>query len=188
MAEMMVQRTRAAQAEATWIEFIRRFPTAESAAAADDAELTRVLAGLGLRWRIAKIVAAVRTLAMERGGAVPTAQDQIESLPGVGHYAASSVRTVAFGARVPVVDANVVRVYCRFFGLRLTDSLRRDLGFHRLAAAMAPRSQGTAFNWALLDLGATVCSPKRPKCAECPVAERCQTGVVARATTDASNA
>jgi A/G-specific adenine glycosylase len=173
MAEMMVQRTRAAQAETVWLEFVRRYPTVKDADSATDADLINALSGLGLKWRATKIVAAIRQIAEDWGGDIPDDQARLESLPGVGHYAASAARTVAFGARVAVVDANVVRVYSRFFGLSEHDRLRRSRNFHALVGSVLPQAHRSEWVWALLDFGAGVCKPRAPRCARCPLSTRC---------------
>lgn len=165
---MMVQRTRAAQAERVWSEFVRRWPTAAAGAAATPAELREVLAPLGLAWRSENIIRIVGQLVR-----CPT---DTSTLPGVGHYAAAVIATVCQGRRCPVVDANVVRIYARFFGLTVNDSTRRARSFHNLADALLPstRERRRLYFWALMDFGALVCTPSNPRCPGCPLSGRCQ--------------
>lgn len=171
LAEMMVQRTGARQAERTWSRFIARYPDLASTAPAHDAELRSMLAPLGLQWRIDNII---RALAHLRAlGGIPRGQAELREVPGVGAYAAGAVGVCAFGQDLPVVDSNIVRVYTRFFGLPYHDGLRRAAGFRALATATSPHSpRRKDFTWALLDLGALVCTP-RPRCTVCPLATRC---------------
>src|SRR5688500_16090258 len=133
MAEMMVHRTRAEQAERVWLQFIERWPTAESASRASQADLDALLEPLGLRWRAANIKAAIQQYS--------TASDaRLEDLPGVGHYAAAVVQTVTRGHKRAIVDVNVVRIYGRFFGWQTDDTTRRSASFHRAAATLIPES------------------------------------------------
>ena len=166
LAEMMVQRTRAAQAERVWTSFIERWPTAELARAAPEAAIRDVLRPLGLQWRIENIIAVVRML--EAGG-------DMRTLPGVDHYVANAVGCFAAGSRAAIVDANVTRIYSRLFGITANDRTRRTRDFHALAAAMMPRARWKEFNWALLDFGAAICAA-RPQCAQCTLRARCAWG------------
>ncbi|MFN0144921.1 MAG: hypothetical protein ACKVT1_00305 [Dehalococcoidia bacterium] len=166
----MVHRTRARQAELVWTEFVRQYPSAGSAAAATDDTLLNVLRPLGLHWRACNIVRAVRVLAGD-----PAAIQTLRALSGVGHYATAVVETVCYGRAAPIVDANVVRIYSRFFGLSLGDGIRRNRRFHDLALSMLPQTPSGRIKWfwALMDLGGTVCVTSAPRCEECPVAARC---------------
>lgn len=148
MAEMMLQRTRAVQVEPVWSAFISRWPTLDEARRAGDAELAEVLAPLGLNWRIQNIVRLIRSLpdlAMA---------ERLSGARGVGHYVESAVRCFAFGERVPIVDANVVRFYSRVFGFPVTDATRRDREFHAFAESLLPDARWKEYNWALLDITA----------------------------------
>lgn len=171
LAEMMVQRTDARQAERVWMQWVAAYPDLASACCADNSEQRGLLEPLGLQWRIDNIIRALAHLgALSR---VPDDQAGLRAIPGVGPYVAGAVGAFAFAQDVPVVDNNVVRVYSRFFGLPQHDGLRRASGFLALARAMSPRSpRRKDFTWALLDLGALVCTPT-PRCEVCPLAERC---------------
>jgi A/G-specific adenine glycosylase len=171
MAEMMVQRTRAAQAERVWKDFVARYPTVGAANRASDEELAVCLRPLGLRWRIANITGAVRILAVGEKVSAPS----LAVLRGVGHYAANSVAAIAEGARDPVVDTNVVRIYCRFFGIPISDRMRRASEFHALVRSMIPHSDPASFSWALLDFGGLVCTARHPACDACALSVRCAT-------------
>jgi len=164
---MMVQRTRAEQAERVWSEFVRRWPTPHAAAAANPTELTAVLAPLGLAWRSKNIIRVVAQLAR--------CPADNSTLPGVGHYAAAVIATVCYGRKCAVVDSNVVRIYSRFFGLSINDSTRRAKWFHALAESLVPSTRGLhrSYFWALMDFGALICTPTQPKCASCPLTRRC---------------
>lgn len=171
MAEMMVHRTRARQAEAVWTRFTSAFPTPATAAMASDERLDPMLAPLGLSWRLSLFKQTLRRLPSLESWS----PDALRELPGVGHYAAHSVAAVCNDSDDPVVDSNVVRIYSRILGIRPSDSLRRDARFHDLARQLLPAAGRARYNWALLDLGAELCRPRRPRCAECPLARRCVT-------------
>lgn len=146
MAEMMLQRTRAAQVEPVWSAFISRWPTLDEARRASDAELAEALAPLGLNWRIQNLIRLIRSL--------PDVEtpDRLRGAQGVGPYVESAVRCFAFGERVAIVDANVVRFYSRVFGFPVTDSTRRDRAFHAFAASLLPDARWKEYNWAILDV------------------------------------
>lgn len=165
LAEMMVQRTRAEQAEKVWRRFVAAYPTLEAAREASDDELLVILSPLGLRWRSRNILAAVR-----RGDDTGMGT---RAMTGADHYVEAAVACFANGKRVAIVDANVVRVYSKFLGTPATDGTRRSPQFHQLCHELLPRDRVRDYNWALLDLGATVCRPQRPQCGRCPLAARC---------------
>lgn len=173
MAEMMVQRTRAAQAERVWKKFVQLFPSLTDAQAASEEEILVVLRPLGLEWRSRNIAQIVKS--MPAGSAVAT-----RGLRGVDHYVASATACFASLERVAVVDSNVVRVYSRFFGFTPSDRIRREAGFHALALQLLPRGRVREYNWALLDLGGTVCVTK-PKCGACPLSRKCDFAGLLRA-------
>ncbi|MCL4242947.1 MAG: hypothetical protein KJ048_16470 [Dehalococcoidia bacterium] len=166
LAEMMVQRTRAEQAERVWRQFVAAYPTLQAAREATDEQLLALLQPIGLAWRARNIVAAIRTSA---GSPVGT-----RAIAGVDHYVENAVRCFAGGERAAIVDSNVVRVYSRFLGFSADDGTRRSIPFHRLATAMLPRQHVEEYNWGLLDLGATICRPRDPECGDCPLSSRCR--------------
>ena len=162
---MMVQRTRAAQAEKVWLDFVAEYPTFATARKATDTDLMAALKPLGLTWRSRNIVAAIREKDSSKLGT--------KALRGADHYVEAAVNCFAHGRREGLVDANVVRVYSRLFGFAPDDRTRRAPAFHELAARMLPRQLVREYNWALLDLGGTVCLPAAPLCQECPLRKRC---------------
>lgn len=179
-AELMLQRTRASQVVPVFTEFVERFPDPQSFVKAGEEEAVRLFSRLGLNWRAGFFWEFHRTLLNEFEGEVPREHAKLLSLPGVGEYAATAVRVFAFGERDTIVDANVLRIFSRFFGILFPEHLRRNQAFRRWALMFAPEG-GTdcrSFNWALIDHGATVCTPQRPKCSVCPLLERCAYGRV----------
>lgn len=149
IAEMMLQRTRAGQAEKVWNAFMQRYPTLEAARAAPVGELEVLMQPLGLRWRVHNIVNAIRSI--ER----LESPDDLRGVSGIGHYIESAVRCFAFGERVPVVDANVVRFYSLVFKFPVDDRTRRDPAFHAFAASLLPAERFMEYNWGIIDIMAT---------------------------------
>ena len=143
---MMLQRTRAPQAERVWSAFMERYPSLEVARAAPPEALAELLRPLGLQWRIRNIIRAVRSL--ER----LETPDDLRGVPGIGHYVESAVRCFAFGERVAVVDANVVRFYSLVFKFPVDDRTRRDPAFHAFAASLLPDVRFKEYNWGIIDL------------------------------------
>jgi A/G-specific adenine glycosylase len=143
---MMLQRTRAAQVVPVWTAFTGRWPSLDAAKRSDAAEMQRLLEPLGLRWRIRNLVGALRML--ER----LDSPSDLRGIPGVGHYIQSAVSCFAFGERVALVDANVVRFYAAAFGFEATDQTRRDRAFHDFAREMLPDARFKEYNWAIIDI------------------------------------
>ena len=165
ISEVMLQQTRVEVVVPYYLRFMKRFPTLRALA---DAPLDEVLAhwsGLGYYARARNLHRAARLA----GDALPRTEAELRELPGFGPYTAAAVASLAFGEDVPLVDGNVARVLARVFRLR---SGAREKSW-ALAGSLLPRGRAGAFNEALMELGATVCTPKSPRCAECPVAEEC---------------
>ncbi|HEU0037536.1 MAG TPA: hypothetical protein VFQ53_43290 [Kofleriaceae bacterium] len=178
VVEMLLTKTRAELVGQVGRELLDRYPNAHALSRAKPRDLQRVLYPLGLhRKRSKQLVLCAETLVRDFDGQVPSTVAELLSLPYVGRYAANAVACVAFGAAVAVIDANVSRIYQRMFSLpppheRL--ALAHDLW--TLADRILPPRNARAFNWAILDLGGTVCTPKSPTCSTCPVVACCDLG------------
>ncbi|PTQ51173.1 MAG: A/G-specific adenine glycosylase [Hydrogenibacillus schlegelii] len=173
LSEMLLQRTRAAQAVPVYEELIRRYPSVFELSRAEPDGLERILAPLGLRWRIPLIREMAGQVVERHGGRIPADRKQLLSLPGVGDYAASAVLSFAFNFPEPVLDANTVRLTGRLFGIEVTESSRRSRGLRELVAGLVDREHPRLFNYAFLDVASTICRPGKPVCGACPVAEIC---------------
>lgn len=166
-SEVMLQQTRVETVGPYYGRFMARFPTVGSLAAAPLSEVLTLWSGLGFYGRArnlhagAQIVAAVGRFPMNEAG--------WRALPGVGSYMAGAIGSIAQGLDLPAVDGNAVRVLSRLWAAQGSVA-----DFSRLARAMLPRGQAGAFNQALMDLGSTVCTPRSPRCASCPLAARCR--------------
>jgi A/G-specific adenine glycosylase len=173
LSEVMLQQTRAAAVIPYYERFLARFPTVESLAAAPEQDVLALWSGLGYYFRARNLHRAARQI-VERG-TFPTTYDEIRALPGAGPYTAAAVASIAFDLPHAVLDGNVVRVLSRLSaepGLVSRSETRARLD--ALAACLLPRSAPGAFNQAVMELGATVCLPRRPLCAQCPLASHCE--------------
>jgi A/G-specific adenine glycosylase len=169
VSEIMLQQTRVAAVIEHYHEFLRRFPTVEKLAAAREASVLAAWSGLGYYRRARMMHAAAKIVARERGGKFPeTSKDWLE-LPGIGRYTAAAVASIAFGEAVAVVDGNVERVLQRFSGQLAGEEL------WRAADELLDRERPGDFNQAMMELGATVCTPRAPACLMCPIVELCAT-------------
>jgi A/G-specific adenine glycosylase len=172
LAELMLQRTRADLVVPVYRAVTAAYPTAAALADAEPNEVRRLAWPLGLHHRLPRLQAAAAAV---RDG-VPTTPQGLLAVPGVGPYAANATLCFAFGRRVPIIDANVLRVLSRLTGLASERSRPRDdpqAWAH--AGALLPARRVREWNCALLDLSALVCRP-RPNCSVCPLHRHCPTG------------
>jgi A/G-specific adenine glycosylase len=172
VAELMLRRTRPGQVLPIYEAFIQRYPTPAALASAKEADLHSLLAPLGLRWRARNIVAASREMVKVPESGFRSA-DALKKLPGVGEYVARAVQIMAFNRPEAVIDTNVIRVLGRYWGLRVHPEVRRERRFKELARRCVPRSDVKTYTLALLDVGAAICTPRRPRCGECPLVSSC---------------
>ncbi len=172
LSEIILQQTRVAQGEAYWHRFMRQWPTVESLAAATEDEVLRAWQGLGYYSRARNLHAAARQIA--EAGRFPDNYEEIRRLKGVGDYTAAAIASFAFGLPVAAIDGNAFRVLARHFGV--DTPINNALGkktFTALAQSLLPPAQAADFNQAMMDFGATLCTPRAPLCAQCPMAETC---------------
>ena len=175
VSEIMLQQTRVETVIPYYENFMAKFPTLRALADAPDDEVLKAWEGLGYYSRIRHLHAAVREVCELYGGEVPDDPEAVAALPGVGPYTAGAILSIAFNRPVPAVDGNVMRVVSRFF--LLEDDVARPATRAKMetfVGKMMPRDRPGDFNQAMMDLGATVCTPKRPGCLVCPVMERCE--------------
>jgi A/G-specific adenine glycosylase len=174
VSEVMLQQTQAATAAAYFERFIQRFPDWRSLAAAAEHEVLRQWEGLGYYQRARNLHRSARMLMTQHGGEVPRDAGLLRQLPGIGRYLAGAILSQAFDQRLPILEANSRRVLCRLFGC--TADPRRSEAENWLwnaATRLLPARQVGEFNQALMELGALVCTARRPDCRRCPLADRC---------------
>ena len=172
VSEVILQQTRIDQGTDYWLRFMERFPSVEALAAASEDEVLRQWQGLGYYSRARNLHAAARQI-VEQGG-FPKTIEGLRALKGVGDYIAAAVGSMAFGLPAAAVDGNVYRVLARHFGIDVPiNTTRGKHTFEALANELLPPDQASAFNQAMMDFGATWCTPHSPRCIDCPVAETC---------------
>jgi len=184
VSEFMLQQTVVATVVPYFERFVARFPDAAALAAATEDEVTAAWSGLGYYARARNLHRAARAVVERHGGALPRTEAELRELPGVGPYTAAAVASIAFGARTFALDGNGARVTARLWGVR--DSIDRPATREALRArglGEVPAARAGDFNQAVMELGATICTPRAPRCDVCPLARRCRahaTGAAAR--------
>jgi len=172
VSEIILQQTRIEQGRDYWLRFMERFPTVEALAAATEDEVLRQWQGLGYYSRARNMHAAARQI-VELGG-FPRTIEGLRALKGVGDYTAAAVGSMAFGLPAAAVDGNVYRVLSRHYGIDVPiNTTRGKHAFEALAQELLPPDDASAFNQAMMDFGATWCTPRSPRCIDCPVALTC---------------
>ena len=168
LSEVMLQQTTVAAVKPYYGRFLERWPTVEALAAAEDAELMAAWAGLGYYSRARNLLACARAVVAEHGGRFPETATKLKKLPGIGDYTAAAIAAIAFGEPAAVVDGNVERVVARLFALDSKAAVRAQ------AADLTPAERPGDYAQAMMDLGATICTPRNPACAICPVRSDCR--------------
>lgn len=177
ISEMMLQQTTVAAVVPFWERFIARFPDVQALAAADEAEVLALWSGLGYYRRARMLHAAARRIVGVGGGRLPADRDGWADLPGVGEYAAGAIASIGLGEAVPALDANARRVLVRWAAAGPeTAAAWSGTRLRSLAAGLVPADRPGAWNEALMELGATVCRARDPRCRDCPVARWCRAG------------
>jgi A/G-specific adenine glycosylase len=175
VSEMMLVQTTVAAVVPYFERFIARFPDAAALAEADEAEVVKAWEGLGYYRRARQLHAAARTIVREHGGVMPGDPAAIRALPGVGRYIAGAILSFAMDRPEPIVEANSQRVLARLLAVR--EDIKVASTKERLwqaASRLVPAENAGAFNQALMDLGALVCTPREPGCLVCPLSPYCQ--------------
>lgn len=172
VSEAMAQQTQAARAAEAWERFMTRFPTIEALATAPLPDVLRQWAGLGYDRRALALWEAARIIAAEYGGQVPADVSALQALPGIGPYTARAVAALAFGMPVGAVDVNVRRVLGRIVA---GDAAALPApAMQAVADASVPRDDSGGWTHAVMDIGATVCKPRNPRCEACPARPWCR--------------
>lgn len=174
VSEAMLQQTQVATVIPYYDRFLKRFPTAEVLSGAPVSDVLECWAGLGYYSRAKNLHAGAKKIVEQFGGKVPSDEQALRQIPGIGRYTAGAIASIAFDRPAPIVDGNVERVFCRWFGIagdpRLPAIQRR---LWELSEKLVPVESPGDFNQSLMELGATVCLPRNPLCGECPIASGC---------------
>jgi A/G-specific adenine glycosylase len=175
LSEIMLQQTRVAAVIPYYERFLERFPDIHALATAPQEEVLRLWSGLGYYSRARNLQRTAQEIVAKHGGDFPRAEKDALGLPGIGSYTAAAILSIAYGARYAVLDGNVARVLARVFAVRgdLRDAKRWQSLQKSADALLDPKSSGD-WNQAMMELGATVCTPQSPQCLLCPVTKFCQ--------------
>ncbi|MFO0709645.1 MAG: A/G-specific adenine glycosylase [Sandaracinus sp.] len=175
VSEVMLQQTRVETVLRYYAPFLARFPTPDVLAAASEDDVLARWSGLGYYRRARLLHEGAKAVVARHGGRVPEDADARRALPGVGRYTAGAIGSIAFGRREPIVDGNVARVLSRL------DAIEAPLGSRESEAALWAEASAWAehdapgvVNQALMELGATLCTPSAPRCGDCPVRRDCR--------------
>jgi A/G-specific adenine glycosylase len=174
ISEAMLQQTRVETVIPYWERFLEAFPDVESLARANLDDIYAVWTGLGYYSRARNLKHAAKTIVAEHGGRLPETTDGLRGLKGIGRYTAGAVASIAFDREEPLVDGNVIRVFTRLLGIREESTAKAVIDQLWLIAGELVRGPRPGdLNQALMELGATLCTPKNPDCPACPVRKRC---------------
>ena len=168
----MAQQTQIARVVEAWARFLDRFPTVESLAASTPADVLRAWRGMGYDRRALNLRRAARAIVEDHGGRVPSDLTALERLPGVGPYTARAIASIAFGVRVGAVDTNVRRVLGRALAGRGATTIG-PVGLQAMADASVDPDRPGDWTHAVMDVGATLCRPRAPRCDACPLRTWC---------------
>jgi A/G-specific adenine glycosylase len=172
LSEIMLQQTQVDRVVGYYRRFLRRFPTVRALAAAPLDDVLQLWEGLGYYSRARHLHAAAKIIVERHGGAFPRRLAEAVKLPGVGRYTAGAVLSIAYGERLAAIDANAGRVFCRVL-LERGDTAASRTRVDQFAAAAVPEDRPGDYNQSLMDLGAAICVPRRPRCGECPLGDVC---------------
>jgi A/G-specific adenine glycosylase len=167
LSEVMLQQTSVATVGPRFERFVARWPTIEALAAAPDEDILQEWAGLGYYARARNLIACAREVA--KRGAFPSSAAELRKLPGIGAYTSAAIAAIAFGEKAAAVDTNIERVMARLHAQKQPSRGQVE----RLALAIMPSSRPGDFIQAMMDLGATICRPRAPRCGECPLRAHC---------------
>ncbi len=173
LSEIMLQQTTVEAVKPYFRKFLEKWPRVTDLAAADPADVMKAWAGLGYYSRARNLKKCADLVAAAHGGRFPDSEAGLLELPGIGAYTAAAIAAIAFGRKASVMDGNVERVMARLFAIRTPlPEAKREIRV--LLDDLAPESRPGDFAQAMMDLGATICTPKRPRCMLCPLNEDCR--------------
>jgi len=175
ISEIMLQQTQVDTVIPYYHRFLKRFPTVAALAGARVDEVLKTWENLGYYARARHLHRAAQVVAEQFKGKIPDTREALVALPGVGPYTAGAILSIAFGKPVPAVDGNVCRVLGRLFAIKeCIGRPETQKAIHTLTASIIPKKAPGSFNQALMDLGAMICTPKSPVCADCPFRIHCK--------------
>lgn len=173
LSEVMLQQTTVAAVRGYFQRFLQCWPTVQALAAAQDKDVMAAWAGLGYYARARNLLACAREVCTAYQGHFPRCESALRRLPGIGPYTAAAIAAIAFDAPATVVDGNVERVVARLYNIQTPLPVARP-ELRRLAVGLTPAERAGDYAQALMDLGATLCVPRRPACGLCPLRDACE--------------
>ena len=175
VSEIMLQQTQVDAVIPYFERWMQRFPTLAALATADQQDVLAAWEGLGYYSRARNLHRAAQVVVAQHSGKLPADVETLRRLPGVGRYTAGAIASLAFGKDEPALDGNIRRVLARLFDVDVpARSAEGERRLWELAAQHLPPGRAAAYNQALMDLGATICTPRLPACPRCPLAEECR--------------
>ncbi len=173
LSEIMLQQTTVKAVAPYYVRFLQRWPNVDELAAAPLDDVLRAWAGLGYYARARNLHACAGAVVAEHGGRFPVTEDALRTLPGVGAYTAAAIAAIAFDRRAVAIDGNIERVVARLFAVEMPLPAAKT-EIRRFAETLVPESRPGDFTQAMMDLGATICTPKKPACSLCPWFDPCE--------------
>lgn len=174
VSEVMLQQTQTSRVQDALPRFLQRFPSVQVLAVASNADVVRQWKGMGYNSRAIRLRDAARKIVSDHAGIVPNTVDSLRSLPGIGPYTAAAVACFAYNKRVVVLDVNVRRVYSRLMvKQRLSTAVESDALLAEYAESVIPQRSSAEWHHAVMDLGATICTARLPRCQDCPLTSIC---------------
>ena len=175
VSEIMLQQTRVDTVIPYFEKWMKLFPSVKELAAASEQSVLAAWEGLGYYSRARNLHKAAKVIVEKYGGELPRDLEELRSLPGIGRYTVGAIASMAFGMDVPTLDGNLRRVFSRLFDVtEFADSPSGEEKLWELAAQNLPKGKAGDYNQALMDLGATICLPKNPRCLLCPLMKYCK--------------
>ena len=175
LSEIMLQQTQVRRVLTKYPLFLRRFPSLASLARASQREVVLSWQGMGYNNRAVRLHRLARVVVRMNRGKIPDTYESLIVLPGIGNYTANALLSAVHGRDVPAVDVNVRRLLSRaFWRLESTRQMRPEAEIQKCAERLLPKGRGYDWNQALMDIGATICTARRPECLRCPVSSYCK--------------
>lgn len=181
LAEALLQKTNAVNVRPVYERVLTAYPTVTALAAADKSTIAQILQPLGLPRRAGLLHQLAKEI-VKRGGRFPQTEKELRQLPGIGPYGAGAIASQVFKQRAPMIDINVMRIFHRVFSTPFIPRNGPSQALRQLALALMPAGKEVAFNLALLDFGALVCSTRNPQHDNCPMADFCDYNLARLAT------
>ncbi|MHC4552688.1 MAG: A/G-specific adenine glycosylase [Planctomycetota bacterium] len=175
VSEIMLQQTQVATVIDYYNRFLKKFPTAEKLARAKQDTVLKLWEGLGYYSRGRNLHKAAKVIVDKYSGQLPDTIDELQNIPGIGRYTAGAIASIAFGKSAPILDGNVIRILCRIFRIKGNpkDTAVKNQLWELAETLVSPTHPGD-FNEAMMELGATVCTPANPDCFDCPLQKVCE--------------